>query len=629
MENGSVKKTISINAQFIIQTVITICLLFCLLVLLILIRKQKNILIDTTTEQANLSYLANELQQNTFNLINASRLYVMTENEKWLDEYRTIYLQQTGLIPRPSTAFIEPSHAISQEELFRKYGCTELELSLLEQVITLSNSTIVTEEQAVSVIQTKAFVTGPYQIERNETYRDFAIRIINNDSYQADIANNTKNIESFSLMMTTRTAQAVHDANSLLILFQTSAIILTFIVIISLILFVIFVNSRVLVPLLKTSKKFTIVSQGDLTQPMNVFSTDEVGKMAQDYNNMLSNLRNLINTIQDNANTLSSVGVELSANMTETASSINQIASNIESVKQQVLNQAAGVEESAKTVSNADNMVNHLNTRIESQSTNVTQSSAAVEQMVSNIASISKTLEKMDNVIKELSTATDDGIQTVTNAGVIMQKVSAESSSLAEASGIIQNIASQTNLLAMNAAIEAAHAGESGKGFAVVASEIRKLANESSRQGKTIFDSLKVLSDEIKIMAETTGFVTDKFRKIDSFTDQVQNMSTQITESMKEQEHGSFEVLSAVKDIDVITVEVKNDSSQILQSSREIAKEMETLNALTRVITDSMNEMSNGVTQINNSVQMVNDLTQKNKQSIDMLSNEIKKFKVR
>ena len=624
MENGTIKKTLSIRVKFIIQTVITVCLLFCLLVLLLLIRKQKNILLETTTEQATLSYLANELQQNTFNLANTCRLYVTTEKQKWLDDYRTIYFQQAGIFPRSSTALVAPSRSISQLNLFKESGCTPSELSILQQVTTLTNMTSTSEEQAIAVIRSKAFVVGPHSMRIDETYKDFALRIINNDTY----ANNMKLIESFSLMMTTRTQQAVNDANSLLIIFQWAAMALSFSVIISFILFFLFVNKQVLIPLLKTSKKFSIVSQGDLTQPMNVFSTDEVGRMAQDYNNMLSNLRNLINTIQNNSDVLSSVGIDLSANMTETASSINQIASTIESVKSQVLNQAASIEESVKTVQSVNTMINHLDSSIESQSINVSESSAAVEEMVSNIASISKTLNKMDVIIKDLSAATDDGIQTVTNAGIVMQRVKKESSSLTEASSIIQNIASQTNLLAMNAAIEAAHAGEAGKGFAVVASEIRKLANESSRQGKTIFDSLKNLSDEIGVMVETTSVVTEKFSNIDAFADQVQKMSSEITESMKEQEHGSFEVLSAAKDIDVITGEVKNDSSQILQGSHEIAKEMETLNSLTRVITDSMNEMSNGVIQINNSVQMVNNLTQRTKTSIDMLSNEIKKFKV-
>lgn len=248
--------------------------------------------------------------------------------------------------------------------------------------------------------------------------------------------------------------------------------------------------------------------------------------------------------------------------------------------------------------------------------------------MVANIASIGQTLGKTDDVIRTLTAATGDGKATLVSSNTVTQKIAEESGSLMDASSVIQHIASQTNLLAMNAAIEAAHAGEAGKGFAVVADEIRKLAEESSAQGKTITTTLKTLSGEIEMLATSSKTVEEKFNVIFTLAEQVKSMSDRLTEAMREQENGSREVLTAIKSINTVTIEVQAGSEEMLKGGESVAQEMRKLDDLTRIITDSMNEMAAGAVQINNAVQEVNQITQKNKHSIESLAQEVGKFKV-
>ena len=256
------------------------------------------------------------------------------------------------------------------------------------------------------------------------------------------------------------------------------------------------------------------------------------------------------------------------------------------------------------------------------------QSSSSVEQMVANIASIGQTLGKTDEVISSLTTAPGDGKATLVTSNTVTQKMAEESGSLMEASSVIQHIASQTNLLAMNAAIEAAHAGEAGKGFAVVADEIRKLAEDSAMQGKTITATLKTLSGEIETLSASSKTVEEKFNAIFTLAEQVKEMSTRLTEAMREQENGSKEVLTAIKSINTVTIEVQAGSEEMLKGGEGVASEMQKLDSLTRIITDSMNEMASGAVQINNAVQEVSEITQRNKGAIENLAQEVSKFKV-
>ncbi|MGP1588256.1 MAG: methyl-accepting chemotaxis protein [Treponemataceae bacterium] len=368
--------------------------------------------------------------------------------------------------------------------------------------------------------------------------------------------------------------------------------------------------------------------EGDLTVRLPLIGKDEMADLSRYFNITIEKIGSSIQSVGFSSRQMELIGSDLALNMDQTASAVHQISANIEGVKHQTLAQASSVEETSSTIEQIIRTIKELNASIENQATSVSHSSLAIEQMVSNIASITQTLEKTDDLIKTLASATEDGKEVVFSSNMITQKIAEESGGLIEASSVIQHIASQTNLLAMNAAIEAAHAGESGKGFAVVADEIRKLAEDSAAQGKNITETLKVLSGEIETLSSSSKIAGDKFTTIFSLSEQVKNMSNRLMESMREQENGSREVLSAIKEINSVTIEVKSDSKQMLEGGECAAVEIHKLNDLTRVITDSMNEMAIGAVQISNAMQEVNDITQKSKLSIDNLAKEVSKFKV-
>lgn len=386
--------------------------------------------------------------------------------------------------------------------------------------------------------------------------------------------------------------------------------------------------SKIVKRILKIVPVLKDISQGKFSSRLVLEGNDGITEMNEYFNSSLDQISITIKSVGDNTKVMQDVGLELSANMTQTAGAVHQISENIETVKEQAFLQAKSVADTADTIGKVILSINDLHKNIENQSTNVEESSTAIEEMVGNIVSITDTLERTDGVIQNLASATEDGKQTLILSNEVTQKISQESGALFEASKVIQHIASQTNLLAMNAAIEAAHAGEAGKGFAVVADEIRKLAEESSVQGKRITATLNVLSGEIKMLSDSAMSVEEKFNFIFDLSDQVKNMSTHLMEAMREQEQGSKEVLTSIRDINTITLQVSDSSEEMLAGSEEVASELKRLDKLTAVITNSMNEMSEGAVQINNAIRDVSEITEKNKTSIENLAEEVKKFKV-
>ena len=373
---------------------------------------------------------------------------------------------------------------------------------------------------------------------------------------------------------------------------------------------------------------FTKMAAGDLTERFTIKKNDEIGRLMIDFNTTMDKVAGMVNSLIHESKNMQRVGDDLYTNMAETASAINEISANVESIKRQAKTQASSVQKTGNVVENIIEQIQELDKEITVQADSVAHSSSAVEEMAANIVTITQTLERNNNLIKELYSMTRDGKNGANTANSVVKQIAERSDALLEASVIIQNIASQTNLLAMNAAIEAAHAGETGKGFAVVADEIRKLAEESNAQGKQIGGVLKESIEIIGTLITAGNGAERTFDRVYELATRISEQEDFITRSMQEQMNANKEVLAAIKDINITTTTVQAGSAEMLSDSGEVAQEMNKLDGLTQVITNSMDEMSAGAIQINNAVVEVNDLVQKNKESIEILANKVKEFTV-
>jgi len=371
------------------------------------------------------------------------------------------------------------------------------------------------------------------------------------------------------------------------------------------------------------------VSDGDLSKKVTVKSNDDIGNLVDYFNHTIENIRNLIGTIKYKINAMTNTGYELTQNMDKTAKSVDQISTNFDGMKGMMHKQEKSAVEVSNSMQTIKDDIEKMNKLIASQVESINTSSSAVEEMTANINSVTETLianSKNVNMLTEASENGKTGLQLVASE---IQGIAKDSEGLLQINALMNSIASQTNLLSMNAAIEAAHAGEAGRGFAVVADEIRKLAETSGKQSKTTATMLKKIKASIDNITKSSNEVLERFGAIDTSVKTVSTHEQNILNAMEEQEEGGKQILESIGTLKELSASVREGATEMVESGERMEKDTSEFIQISSDIMDGMNEIVNGaMKEIKEAVVLVDEMSEDNNKNFEDLKVESKKFKV-
>lgn len=370
------------------------------------------------------------------------------------------------------------------------------------------------------------------------------------------------------------------------------------------------------------------LEQGDLTVRSAVVSHDEIGTLSQNLNrftdSLASSIRQIGSTSKSNLETRSRL---LEASQ-EAESAVTEIEANTASIGGQIQEVDGRIAQAVDSVDRIGENITALNHEILSQTTMTEQSTAAVSQMIQWLGKMNALTNNDRKAVLELVRLSEQGRTVFEEASNQISEVPQHVGTIVEMASVIKGIASQTNLLAMNAAIEAAHAGEAGRGFAVVAEEIRKLSEESNASSRDIAESIQSIVLKIEQVSKANIGTSDTFSAIDERIQSVSRSMDDIYQAIEEVQLGSREMLSAMNSLNERSSHVSESARSIEESSGEIRQSMSGLSRVSSEVAANISEITLGIRSIGGSIREVSSLSHEVGQRSDQLDQEVARFRL-
>lgn len=372
------------------------------------------------------------------------------------------------------------------------------------------------------------------------------------------------------------------------------------------------------------------IGEGDLTHSVEFRSSiREIRRMSEDFQEkLIGGMREMLLRIKELVHYSHETGEEISNQVEGTLVFTNQMAEELSHMRKQMFSLDERINEASSASDQIRATIKSVNDQIENQSSSVTETSAAIEEMNSAIQSVARISEERQKASKNLLDITSQGGEKVSQTNEIIQEIGVSIEDMMDMITVINKVAAQTNLLAMNAAIEAAHAGDAGRGFAVVAEEIRNLSTSTSESAKKISNRLKEIVNRIQEATQISDDTGKSFQDVKGEVDSFVDAFSEIVSSTAQLSTGSEEMLNSVGSLQNITQEIKTGSDEMTSGISEIAETLNTLSSFSQETVGHLKTLMEKNQYVNFAQGNMTDMVIKNSENSANLSQELKKFRI-